>query len=306
MQMLFCFINNVHVDYAELLWEGLYYSLTHPTTLIPYPRFTKIIIDHYMTKHLDISRRVHDNYHRVKNNNLVKHIFNSGKNKEGTGMKIPDWMLTDETKLTAHYQMYTAVFWVDVPTTQSQPIESTQGTHKTNSTPRTPNLEITKGESSAQRKSTVIRFHVPRRPDLETPIPTSVVSDITYLDEVIQMSIATQRRIKDYEAQKNVSKVKEHMVDEELDQLLEGVKNVDVDAFMDDVLNSQEDPSTRVETESYKEILEAKKSVDDVTITNDDVEEELARDEFELRRREKGRGIEKIRDTPHPHPLDLI
>ncbi|GJS26357.1 hypothetical protein Tco_0486977 [Tanacetum coccineum] len=44
MQMMYCFINNIHVDYAELLWEGLYYSLHHPTSSIPYPRFTKIII----------------------------------------------------------------------------------------------------------------------------------------------------------------------------------------------------------------------------------------------------------------------
>ncbi|GJZ71559.1 zf-CCHC domain-containing protein [Tanacetum coccineum] len=43
MQMLYCFVNNIHVDYAELLWEGLYYSLHHPTSSIPYPRFTKII-----------------------------------------------------------------------------------------------------------------------------------------------------------------------------------------------------------------------------------------------------------------------
>ncbi|GJU13874.1 hypothetical protein Tco_1136270 [Tanacetum coccineum] len=47
MQMMYCFVNNIHVDYAELLWEGLYYSLHHPTSSIPYPRFTKIIISHY-------------------------------------------------------------------------------------------------------------------------------------------------------------------------------------------------------------------------------------------------------------------
>ncbi|GJU60022.1 hypothetical protein Tco_1237788 [Tanacetum coccineum] len=145
MQMLYCFINNVHVDYAELLWEGLHYSLMHPTTLIPYLRFTKIIVDHYMTEHLDISRRVHDNYHRVKKDDLVKNIFNFGKNKEGTGMKIPDWMLIDEMKQTDHYKMYDAIFRVDVPTTQSQPIESTQGTHRTTSAPRTPNSEVAEG-----------------------------------------------------------------------------------------------------------------------------------------------------------------
>ncbi|GJR70954.1 hypothetical protein Tco_0017019 [Tanacetum coccineum] len=35
MQMMYCFINNIHVDYAELLWEGLYYSLYYPTSSIP-------------------------------------------------------------------------------------------------------------------------------------------------------------------------------------------------------------------------------------------------------------------------------
>ncbi|GKB22357.1 retrovirus-related pol polyprotein from transposon TNT 1-94 [Tanacetum coccineum] len=57
MQMIYCFINNIHVDYAELLWEGLYYSLHHPTSSIPYPRFTKIIISHYMTNFFEILRK---------------------------------------------------------------------------------------------------------------------------------------------------------------------------------------------------------------------------------------------------------
>ncbi|GJU82451.1 hypothetical protein Tco_1284816 [Tanacetum coccineum] len=60
MQMLYCFINNVYVDYADLLWEGLHDSLEHLSTLIPYPRFTKLIISHYMTAFLKISKRVRD------------------------------------------------------------------------------------------------------------------------------------------------------------------------------------------------------------------------------------------------------
>ncbi|GJY60394.1 hypothetical protein Tco_0461051 [Tanacetum coccineum] len=60
MQMMYCFVNNIHVDYAELLWEGIYYSLHHPTSSIPYLRFTKIIASHYMTIFLEISRRARD------------------------------------------------------------------------------------------------------------------------------------------------------------------------------------------------------------------------------------------------------
>ncbi|GKE49857.1 hypothetical protein Tco_1481115 [Tanacetum coccineum] len=62
--------------------EGLYYLYLDPTRLIPYPRFTMIIVDHYMTGHPDIPRRLHEHYHRVENDEVVKSIFNSGKNKE--------------------------------------------------------------------------------------------------------------------------------------------------------------------------------------------------------------------------------
>ncbi|GKF98406.1 hypothetical protein Tco_0297189, partial [Tanacetum coccineum] len=52
-------------------------------------------------------------------------------------------------KLTKHYRMYAAVFEVDVSTTQSQPIESTLGTHRTTSAPRSPNPDVDEGEASA-------------------------------------------------------------------------------------------------------------------------------------------------------------
>ncbi|GJT40369.1 copia protein [Tanacetum coccineum] len=136
MQMMYCFINNIHVDYAELLWEGLYYSLHHPTSSIPYPRFTKIIISHYMTNFPEISRRARDIYHNLKDDDIMKNIFNSGRHKDRVGMKIPDWMISYEMTHTEHYRMYAEVFRIDVPLTQSQPTESSQGTHRTPSTPR--------------------------------------------------------------------------------------------------------------------------------------------------------------------------
>ncbi|GKA51939.1 hypothetical protein Tco_0745135 [Tanacetum coccineum] len=163
MQMLYCFVNNVHVDYAELLWEELHFALKHPSTLILYPGFTKLIVGHYISAYPEISRRVHDRYHNLEHDEMVKSIFNSGKNKAGFGMKIPSWMTTDEMKLTKNYRMYAEVFRVDVPTTQSQPIESTPGTHRTTSTPRSPNPDVDERESSAQRKSTTIRLHIPPR-----------------------------------------------------------------------------------------------------------------------------------------------
>ncbi|GKA85860.1 hypothetical protein Tco_0807514 [Tanacetum coccineum] len=238
MQLLYCFINNIHVDYAELLWEGLYNSLLHLTGLIPYPRFTKIIVEHYMIENPNISRRLHDHYHKVENDEVVKSIFNSRKNKEGYGMKIPEWKLTDEMKLIAQYHMYAIIFQVDVLTTQSQPIESTQGTHRT----------------------------------------PSALGHLT-------LSLLMEKQ--------NVEKVQEHLVDEKIDQLLEGNENVDTDVLMDEVLNSQEDPGTRIEPRSDKESPEMKKS-DDVLIIHDDKEEEELAIDTLIRR--KGKGIKEIRN----------
>nr|GEW38259.1 retrovirus-related Pol polyprotein from transposon TNT 1-94 [Tanacetum cinerariifolium] len=117
MQIMYCFINNIHVDYAELLWEGIHYSLHHSTSFIPYPRYRKIIIGHYMTNFLEISRSARDKYHNMKDDDIMKNIFNSRKYKDKVRMKIPAWMITDEMKHTEHYRIYAEVFGIDVPLT---------------------------------------------------------------------------------------------------------------------------------------------------------------------------------------------
>nr|GEV30557.1 hypothetical protein [Tanacetum cinerariifolium] len=119
MQMMYCFINNIHVDYAELLWEGIYYSLHNSTSSILYPRYTKIIIGHYMTNFSEISRRARDKYYNKKDDDIMKNIFNSGRYKDKVGMKIPAWMISEAMKHTEHYRMYADVFGIDVPLTQN-------------------------------------------------------------------------------------------------------------------------------------------------------------------------------------------
>nr|GEU69227.1 ribonuclease H-like domain-containing protein [Tanacetum cinerariifolium] len=136
MHMMYCFVNNVHVDYADLVWEGLHYSLEHPSTLIFYPIFTKIIIP---------PRR------------LIR------------------------------------------------------------LTPPTPNL-------------------------------TTAKADDIILQDTIQLILAEQKGHDELEAKKNVQKVKEHLINEEIEKLLEGtenVENVDVDSSTLRQNDNQNDPDTR-------------------------------------------------------------
>ncbi|GJT38869.1 hypothetical protein Tco_0938734 [Tanacetum coccineum] len=113
----------------------------------------------------------------------------TGKSKNVVGMKIPDWMITEEMKLMENYRLYAKVFGVDVPTTQSQPIESTQGTHRTTSTPRTPNPKIDEGESSAPQRSTVIRLCIPQRRSTRLTPPTLITTTDEADDLVLQVTL---------------------------------------------------------------------------------------------------------------------
>ncbi|GJX84562.1 hypothetical protein Tco_0335336 [Tanacetum coccineum] len=101
----------------------------------------------------DVLRCSH--YHNLQDDDIMKNIFNSGRNKNKVGMRIPPWMITEEMKLTEHYKMYADVFGLDVSLIQSQPTESTQGTHKTTSAPRSPNLatETTELEPKNDKES---------------------------------------------------------------------------------------------------------------------------------------------------------
>ncbi|GJS01776.1 hypothetical protein Tco_0318284 [Tanacetum coccineum] len=237
MQMLYCFVNNVHVDYADLLWEGLHYSLEHPSTLIPYPIFTKLIMSHYMVAFPEISRRVRDKYHNLEDDEMVKIIFNSRKNKAGVGVKILIWMITDEMKLTEHYRM-------------------------TTSAPRSPKPDVNEGDSSAPRKSTIIRLHIPPRRSTRltplTPIPTTDEADDIILQDTIQLSFAEQKSCDELEANK------------------------------------------MLEPRSNKESPKVEITIEVQPVNTIKEEEESAEDDYELRRREKGTNVEESRHTPSP------
>ncbi|GJR14009.1 hypothetical protein Tco_0796661 [Tanacetum coccineum] len=306
MQMMYCFINNIHVDYVELLWEGLYYSLHHPTSSIPYPRFTKIIISHYMTNFPEISRRARDIYHNLKDDDIMKNIFNSGRHKDIVGMKIPDWMISDKIKHTKNYQMYAEVFRIDVPLTQSQPTESTQGTHRTPSAPRSPNPKVDAGESSAPKRSTVIRFRIPQRRSTRlTPpalVPTIDKADEMILQDTLQVSLAEHKSQEEQEARENVELVNKHLASVEIEKMVEESENVIDDSPIPRNVD-QNIPGTRLEPRSDKESPEVEITNVVIPVNVNEEEEEITDEVYELKRREKGKIVEESRSTPSPTPI---
>nr|GEV16632.1 putative ribonuclease H-like domain-containing protein [Tanacetum cinerariifolium] len=175
------------------------------------------------------------------NTNSLSQIHKAGRNSKGiVGMKILDWIITNEIKLMENYRLYAKVFGVNVPTTQSQPTESTQGTHRTTNAPR-------------------LCIH-PRRYTRLTPptlIPTTDEADDLILQDTLQVSLAEQKSCEELEATQNVEKVKEHLIDEEIEKLVEGSENVEetIEVTSSSLRNvdDQVDPGTRLQLKSDKE-----------------------------------------------------
>ncbi|GJU55196.1 hypothetical protein Tco_1228910 [Tanacetum coccineum] len=276
----------------SLMWESIYIGFIilslRPSYHGPFTKFSS----HYMTIFPDISRRARDAYHNLQDDYIMKNIFNSGRNKNKVRMRIPAWMITDKMKLTKHYKMYAKVFGLDVPLTQSQPTESTQGTHRTPSAPRLPNPATETAKS----------------------MPSAEKSDETVLQDMIQVSLVEHKSREEQEARENVALVYEHLAAEEIEKLVEDTENVD-----DSSPPRHDDtsiPGTRLEPRSDKESPEVEivqekeeETTPMVDVSNivppvnvDDEEDEITDEVFELRRRVKGKNVEETRISPIPSP----
>ncbi|GKE29731.1 hypothetical protein Tco_1445115, partial [Tanacetum coccineum] len=181
------------------------------------------------------------------------------RHKDKVGMQILDWMITKEMKNTEYYKM-------------------------TPSAPRSPNPKMDIAESSAPKRSTVIRFCLPeRRSTRLTPpalVPTVDKVDEMILQDTLQVSLAEHKSREEQEARENVELVNKHLA---FEKIMEGSENVINDSLprKNDELNILD---TRLELKSDKESSE-------IEITNDE------------ERREKGKIVEESRNTPFPTPI---
>ncbi|GKD80932.1 hypothetical protein Tco_1347771 [Tanacetum coccineum] len=92
-----------------------------------------------------------------------------------------------------------------------------------------------------------------------------------------------QKTREELEAKQNVEKVKEHLMDEEIENLVEGSENVEANIEASSLPLGNDDNQTNHETR-----LEPRK------------EEESGEDDYELKRREKRKHVKEIRHTPSP------
>ncbi|GJZ37653.1 integrase, catalytic region, zinc finger, CCHC-type containing protein [Tanacetum coccineum] len=187
----------------------------------------------------------------------------------------------------------------------------------TPSAPRSPNPNKEAAESSAPRRSTVIRLRIPERRSTRltppAPVPNVDKADEMILQDTLQVSLAEHKSREEQEARENVALVDEHLASEEIEKMVDGQENVVDDSSIprNDESNI---PDTRIEPKSNKESpeveitkdkeVEITKETPVVDITNvvipvnvNDEDEEITDEVYELKRMEKGKIVEEDRNS---------
>ncbi|GJY47269.1 hypothetical protein Tco_0436332 [Tanacetum coccineum] len=76
--------------------------------IMPYPRFTKIIINYFLLLHKSIAKGLSVGLNTIKDDSVIKRLkfVNKGKDYQEYGRTIPDMMLTDEIKQSEAYKAF--------------------------------------------------------------------------------------------------------------------------------------------------------------------------------------------------------
>ncbi|GJT50640.1 hypothetical protein Tco_0976797, partial [Tanacetum coccineum] len=192
---------------------------------------------------------------------IMKNIFNSGRHINKVGMKIPDWMITDEMKKTEHYRM-------------------------TTSAPRSPNPVKEVAKLSALRRSTVIHLRLPER--------RSTVSLAEHKSREEQEARENVALVAEHLAFKEVEK----MVD---DSSIPRNDESNIPGTRIEPRSDKGSPEVEIVKEKEVEISqETKEEITNIIIPVNvtDEDEEITNEVYELKRMEKGKNVEEFRNSP--------
>ncbi|GKE37929.1 hypothetical protein Tco_1461334, partial [Tanacetum coccineum] len=89
---------------------------------MPYPRFTKIIINHFLKEHKSLTNLNHKHYHTIKDDDIVRRLkfVRICEDYHEYGHHIPDVMLTDAIKCLESYQMFIKYSTNQIPPKKSR------------------------------------------------------------------------------------------------------------------------------------------------------------------------------------------
>nr|GFB52852.1 hypothetical protein [Tanacetum cinerariifolium] len=174
-QMLWGFYHRINIDFAYLIWEDLVYQVEHKSQKrsneMNYPRFTKVIIDYFMTRKPSISRRNRIHWHYVRDDALFSTIKVVSRHQatQQYGVILPIELTTAEIRNSKAYQEYHACAMGEAAPKPKASARKKKGDSASSTTPPTPTPTTT--VESAPRLSAAAKGKQPSR--ATTPVEST-------------------------------------------------------------------------------------------------------------------------------------
>nr|GEW36817.1 hypothetical protein [Tanacetum cinerariifolium]GEW37788.1 hypothetical protein [Tanacetum cinerariifolium] len=116
------------VDYLSLIWEDIAYQIDHRWEKksrrenMPYPRFTKVIIDYFISKLKSIKKLKFQHFYTIKDDGVVSRLkfVRIGKSVQQYGLAIPTTMLNIDIIESESYQRFFLYFTGSIPPKKSR------------------------------------------------------------------------------------------------------------------------------------------------------------------------------------------
>ncbi|GJW01172.1 hypothetical protein Tco_1556423 [Tanacetum coccineum] len=205
------FITPVNIKVIKSLMQKISYQdvIDKKKDAIRYPRFTKLIIDDLM-KFPSIPQRLDENYHSIKDDIPLVNVYSTG-NVLFRGMLILNAFLTDEIRATDDYK------------------ETTPSSHRsptlTTTSPQKKKRKQVAGETSSPRKS--LKVTIKQNKPSTTPIlPHSDDRERGEIAKATLLSLTLHETALAAEAQDNIAKVQEKLVEEKIEKMVKGEEDV--------------------------------------------------------------------------------
>nr|GEU66771.1 retrovirus-related Pol polyprotein from transposon TNT 1-94 [Tanacetum cinerariifolium] len=179
-----------NVDFAYLMWEDFVYQVEHKDTKksneMYYPRFTKVIIHHFMSKDPSIPRRNKVNWHYVRDDHMFTTIklVSRHQNTQQFGALLPIELTNEDIRNSNAYKEYYAFATGATPPKPKASVRKTRSSFYTIVTPPT--------AAAGPRLSTSAKG--------KQPATTSKAKSLSALSKVAitkaqQMKLATKRSL---------------------------------------------------------------------------------------------------------------
>ncbi|GJX97651.1 hypothetical protein Tco_0353449 [Tanacetum coccineum] len=184
-----------NVDYAYLLWEYSVYQIENKNVKksneMYYPRFTKVIINFFMTKDQSIPRRNSVNWHYARDDYMFTTIKVVSRHEDTQlyGAILPDELTNEAIKYSESYKEYYAIASGAEPPRTKASVKKKQAASDTTKTP-----SIAKGKRLKTSAKAVKPAKKKQRAKTSKAKILTVLSEVA-LTEAEQMKLDTKRSL---------------------------------------------------------------------------------------------------------------